>query len=210
MQTDDTSSSFFCTRCNVPQAGDQFYSSGERRRSWCKNCYAQKARAWRAANPERSRELSQRWRPNNPERARVTARAGSLVQRALRNGTLVRPAKCEECGGSERSITAAHADYSRPLDVRWLCRPCHGRWDRADPKTSPEALEALAATYVPYAGSAMPGERHPEAKLTDADVVLMRQLYAAGGITQRKLAMRFGVSQTIVNRILLRKGWTHI
>lgn len=209
MQPDHTVSSKRCARCGETKGIDQFYVSKGRPDGWCKPCFADRARAWRAANPERSRELSQRWRPNNPERARIVARAGACVRRAIKKGTLVRPATCEACGEGG-SITAAHADYGRPLEVRWLCRPCHGRWDRADPKSSPDALATVSATYVPYAGSAMPGERHPEAKLTDTDVLLMRQTYADGGISQRQLAARFGVSQAIVSRILLRKGWKHV
>jgi hypothetical protein len=31
---------------------------------------------------------------------------------------------CEECGAPKAD--AHHDDYSRPLDVRWLCETCHG------------------------------------------------------------------------------------
>lgn len=31
---------------------------------------------------------------------------------------------CEQCG-SERNVVRHHDDYSRPLDVRFLCRRCH-------------------------------------------------------------------------------------
>lgn len=60
------------------------------------------------------------------------------AQRTLRyyieTGRMIRPLKCEECGCSGRKIEAAHHDYSRPLDVRWLCKSCHVKWDRKDPK----------------------------------------------------------------------------
>jgi len=64
-----------------------------------------------------------------------TAKAVHLVvARAIGRGDLVRPAQCQQCGGSG-FIEAAHTDYALPLEVRWLCRPCHRRWDRAEPKT---------------------------------------------------------------------------
>ena len=60
--------------------------------------------------------------PKDVQRARYAVRA------AIKRGELVRPTSCEECG-RESFIEAAHGDYSRPLDVRWLCRTCHRRWD---------------------------------------------------------------------------------
>lgn len=47
------------------------------------------------------------------------------------------------------------------------------------------------------------GEQHGRAKLTDAQVAEVRQLYAAGGVSQRELARRFGVSQAGIS-ILVR------
>lgn len=60
-----------------------------------------------------------------PERQR----ARSLVFTALRNGTLIRPDRCERCG-VKCVPEASHDDYSIPLLVEWLCRQCHVIKDR--------------------------------------------------------------------------------
>lgn len=62
--------------------------------------------------------------------AKLATRA---VQQAIRHGVLARPETCEECG-ERRRIEGAHLDYARPLDVRWLCIPCHRAWDKVAPK----------------------------------------------------------------------------
>jgi hypothetical protein len=46
--------------------------------------------------------------------------------------------------------------------------------------------------------------------LTAADVREIRSLYQSGVISQHKLAARFGVTQTTINRAILRKNWTHV
>jgi hypothetical protein len=52
-------------------------------------------------------------------------RAADAVYQALKRGKLVRPSSCEWCGGTNRKIQAHHEDYSKPLEVIWLCIPCH-------------------------------------------------------------------------------------
>lgn len=56
------------------------------------------------------------------KRERVAAR--HAVLRAVGRGELMRPAACEACQ-TECFVEAHHEDYSRRLDVRWLCHPCH-------------------------------------------------------------------------------------
>lgn len=49
-------------------------------------------------------------------------RARGLARHAIASGRLVR-GPCEVCGATR--VDAHHDDYSRPLEVRWLCRPHH-------------------------------------------------------------------------------------
>ena len=53
---------------------------------------------------------------------RVFAR--EQVKRELIKRTIVRPDNCSKCG-KECKPQGHHDDYSRPLDVVWLCRACH-------------------------------------------------------------------------------------
>jgi ribosomal protein S27AE len=56
----------------------------------------------------------------SPERAAVY----QAVAVAIRRGELVRPETCSQCT-APGNIHAHHADYAKPLDVRWLCASCH-------------------------------------------------------------------------------------
>jgi len=60
------------------------------------------------------------WRRQNPEKYL----AHIAVQRALASGDLMK-GSCEICG--DLAVDAHHADYRRPLEVRWLCRQHHVR-----------------------------------------------------------------------------------
>ena len=49
-----------------------------------------------------------------------------LYRRAIKDGVL-QPKSCEVCG-SGSNIHGHHADYSKPLDVMWLCAKHHRKW----------------------------------------------------------------------------------
>lgn len=62
-----------------------------------------------------------KWQQNHADRKH----ASHIVRNALRDGRLKKPPCCfvPECG--EMKVDAHHPDYSRPLDVVWLCRKHH-------------------------------------------------------------------------------------
>jgi len=75
-------------------------------------------RAWKEANPGYMTKAKADWLAKNKDRARVK----DAVRYALKTGKLVKTA-CQVCG--DEKVEGHHADYSRPLDVVWLCREHH-------------------------------------------------------------------------------------
>ena len=78
---------------------------------------------YRADKPHIYVPYRQRWTRANKHKRR----AHSIVAVAVKNGRISRPANCQECGnvGTGGRIFGHHDDYSKPLDVRWLCGVCH-------------------------------------------------------------------------------------
>lgn len=58
--------------------------------------------------------------------------AWNIYNRALRSGSLVKPEQCSECERSapEYKIVGHHTDYTKPLEVEWVCERCHARAHR--------------------------------------------------------------------------------
>jgi hypothetical protein len=48
------------------------------------------------------------------------------------------------------------------------------------------------------------------AKLTEQDVIDMRDLYAAGKYTQQQLADKYGMANQMISRIIKRQAWRHV
>ena len=45
---------------------------------------------------------------------------------AIQSGEIIRPDECSNCG-AVGNIHGHHTDYSKPLEVEWLCAKCHGK-----------------------------------------------------------------------------------
>lgn len=71
----------------------------------------------------------------NPAKARAT----TAVSNAVRDGRLTRQ-PCEVCGATRAQ--AHHDDYSKPLDVRWLCTKHHAEWHKTNTPKCPEQEQA--------------------------------------------------------------------
>jgi len=51
--------------------------------------------------------------------------ARRVLRNALKAGRIQRTAACQRCGLETQKLQAHHDDYNKPLDVTWLCDPCH-------------------------------------------------------------------------------------
>lgn len=149
-----------CRQCETEQR--EFYrASSGGFMAICKACHRANVRANRAANVDKHR-AKDRERANLPNR--VAAREqyartpegrarGNLAKRrysernpvkrtahvavgnALRGGKLTAK-PCEVCG--DASAQAHHDDYSKPLDVRWLCTTHHAEWHKHNAPKCPQ------------------------------------------------------------------------
>lgn len=127
-----------CFKCGEEKPRSEYYKHqkmGDGLLGKCKECTKQDVRAGRSERLEyyrqydlaRAKTPARRATKNSVQRKRRAAHPEkSIAHRAVRaavlSGRLTR-GPCEECGESETH--AHHDDYSKPLDVRWLCKVCH-------------------------------------------------------------------------------------
>lgn len=133
-----------CILCNTEKPLTEFYrhpQMADGRLGRCKECHKEAVRLnyrankpkyqlydqARAKTPSRKAMLLEYQRQRR-QRFPMKAVAWNAVNNAVRDGRLKRQ-PCEVCGATE--VEAHHPDYSRPLDVRWLCfkhhRETHGQ-----------------------------------------------------------------------------------
>jgi ribosomal protein S27AE len=127
-----------CFKCKTVKPLDEFYKHSKMvdgHLNKCKECTKSDVNKHRSENLEKVRaydrergklahrialrtEVNRAWR----EEDRRRQHAHSKVRQAIHNGTITRM-PCIRCG-NEKSL-AHHEDYDKPVDVMWLCQPCH-------------------------------------------------------------------------------------
>lgn len=145
-----------CFKCGVEQPLGQFYAHPgmtDGRLNKCKTCTKADVKKNRVENLEtiraydRRRGRTEERKKLNNERARKDRENGLAITRnkryalkypekriarvtvgnAIRDGKLEKK-PCEVCGSVKSE--AHHEDYSKPLEVRWLCRQHHAEIHR--------------------------------------------------------------------------------
>lgn len=61
---------------------------------------------------------------------RVKYLARKAVDYALGRGYIAKPDRCERCKATSTIIHGHHPDYSKPIEVEWLCPKCHSQIHR--------------------------------------------------------------------------------
>jgi hypothetical protein len=138
-----------CTKCGETAEDASFYHyANGKPMAQCKACIKARVRNHRNDNIERIREydreraglphrvelrrkIFERYKVEQPDRRAAHIAVGN----AIRDKRLHKQ-PCAFCGQAD-DVEAHHHDYAKPLDVTWLCKPCHRRF---------HALERMA-TY---------------------------------------------------------------
>lgn len=124
-----------CFRCDRILQIDQFYKhprTKDGRSNKCKDCTKSEVRQnrrkkieyYRQYDRQRGSRQTHEYHKDLRERRPEAYRARYAVSNAIRDGRLTKKRECEHCGDSGY-IHGHHDDYSKPLDVIWLCVPCH-------------------------------------------------------------------------------------
>lgn len=127
-----------CTSCGLRQPLDRFNSDrshSDGKASRCKSCVVVQNKIRRAAHLEDELIRRRKWRKTERakkliyeqqlrRRARdpIKTAAYRAISNGLRDGKVFRQ-PCEVCGDTK--VHAHHTDYSKPLEVQWLCEKHH-------------------------------------------------------------------------------------
>lgn len=136
-----------CFKCGVEKKLSNFYKHKEMKDGYlnkCKECTKSDSRSnrdknieyYRAYDNERSKS-EKRMKANIEQvkkyRGKYTNKylAHNMVNNAIRNSKIVKPLQCEKCK-EKTNLHGHHDDYAKPLEVRWLCVPCHSHWHKVN------------------------------------------------------------------------------
>jgi CRISPR/Cas system-associated protein Cas5 (RAMP superfamily) len=88
------------------------------------------SRQYTKTHLKETRMRANKWRIDNPDKRRLQyikdyekERVRRIVRHAVRDGK-IKKLPCENCG-AKKIVHAHHPDYSKPLQVQWLCPPHH-------------------------------------------------------------------------------------
>jgi len=97
----------------------------------CSKCHNQleanrlgKYRYCLSCHNEYMRQTRPKYHELSPEQ-RLKANCRSYLNQYIKRGKIIKPHHCSVAGCTNTDIQAHHDDYTKPLDVKWLCVQHH-------------------------------------------------------------------------------------
>lgn len=145
----------FCKTCQQEKDSSYFYLSDKHHCKDCKKAYARKHREdniervreydrnrpnakeriikakeykakMRIEDPEKFDKIFHSARKNYRKNSKEKCQAEGKLDEALRRGKIKRPEECSVCH-IKCKPQGHHFDYTKPLDVIWVCPSCHSK-----------------------------------------------------------------------------------
>lgn len=91
----------------------------------CRKCNTERARKYRMTKTGRAAIYRAVYKSIDKYRVKQNARV--YLNNHIKMGLVQRPNECK-CGNNK--VEAHHENYSKPLEVLWLCRECHANLHR--------------------------------------------------------------------------------
>lgn len=88
----------------------------------CRACNTERHRKYRSTPEGKKKVFDAVYRSTQKHMHKQLARMKFNYE--LQKGKIKKPEVCTHCKESLK-LEAHHEDYTKPLDVLWLCRPCH-------------------------------------------------------------------------------------
>ena len=112
-----------CSKCGDEKSLYDFSPDKRRtlgRQSSCKQCMID----WKTANKEAVAKSQQKSGKKKRMKWPEKEKAKHAVNYAIKMSKITKPDYCENCFAKGR-VEGHHEEYSKLLDVKWLCRRCH-------------------------------------------------------------------------------------
>ena len=123
-----------CSKCRQRKPRSEFSKDRSRKdglQNRCKPCNRKIVKKWAKENPDKKRENDRAHELTNRERHPEKYKARHKVRDRVAKGTMVKPKRCEGCRRKfpRHLLQGHHQNYSKPLEIEWLCEECHEEAD---------------------------------------------------------------------------------
>lgn len=114
-----------CRDCQkLYREANKKYISGRRKQHYIENRERIISRVKKYRSSDQGRKNKSKTNKVYYEKYPEKIRATRAINNGIRDKKVFKPETCEECG-LKAKVQGHHDDYSKPLEVRWLCEPCH-------------------------------------------------------------------------------------